>query len=569
MKTSVSVTHSPETFAGHNSRSSDSRRPNVDPEMTQFNIVFRNETLEEAFEKKFGDSVRTHDSAKGRKSRDKIDKKNIGAGKAYLEKMKKDGNQKNKKGEQKRIGEEYIIGLGNMRTHIADRNTKEGRAFIKEVFQAIFDRLEAKFPGLYPYQAWVHLDEFATVGPAYEMGEDGKPLKDENGKYVLAKEQPADLGQKLPGHEHMHFSFIWVGTGYKKGKMPGMEYRYSEKKALENMKILSKDTRGKDGPILLQAEIQKTVAEVIKEYGLERQVMGIHRSHIPVVEEYKVMASTIDMLKEEKNRAQEQIREVTAYTEAVIEQKNAEIEQKNLELSAVQADLDAKDNKIAELESQIDELDTAKDELEAAKSELETVFMDELRQQDETTRQLKTVLDKLDTALETITALDEENLDLDAASLSPQPLEKDLKDLTNFAAVLSGEKTSPQMPEHELDGKEVISIPRGTARRMATCMRTITKLVEAVQPVYNLISTIKQGILSKFRARRRKPDLASVLTPEETRFYEKYHDHKTSLFSQQGEKGIMRLAAIQKKIDAVANINSKPKTRTNENRKTK
>lgn len=168
---------------GHNNREyTDENRPkNIDPTLTENNIIIKQESIEEAYEKLFGESIRQYDEKQTREDR------KYGSAANYLEKISRS--------KQQEPFYEMIGQFGDMFTHgIHTGNEEEAKQMLLEAFKEI----EAKYPQLYFFNVVIHMDE-ATP--------------------------------------HWHADYIPFAHGYKKG----LETRVAMSKSLEQMGFKAND----------------------------------------------------------------------------------------------------------------------------------------------------------------------------------------------------------------------------------------------------------------------------------------------------------------------------------------
>ena len=206
----------------HNNR--DIYAKNVDRERTCNNVTFVRETLEEAYEKLFGDEVRRYN----------IGKKPCRQINDYLEHIR---NSKN--GEKPFY--EVIFQVGNM--YDCAVGTKSGE-MAKEILIEYMEKFSERNPNIYAFNAVLHMDE------------------------------------KTP---HIHLNYIPIARDYKNG----LQIRNSLDKALKQQGIDGKSNVDENSTQNWQEREKQFLGELLKERGHERAPeSGIKRKYRSV-ENYK------------------------------------------------------------------------------------------------------------------------------------------------------------------------------------------------------------------------------------------------------------------------------------------
>lgn len=188
----------------------------VDFSRSHENIYIKQESLEDAYDKLFGEALEKYNAKQKRNDR-KISN--------YLQKVKKDGNLD--------VQREFIVQLGGMEhfnenEEMSAENAQSNREVMGEVLTNYVEDFQQRNPRLYVYNAVVHMDE-ATP--------------------------------------HLHLNVIPVAEGYKKG----LEVQPSFSKALDNQGIISK---GKHQFIDFRNEEVIELEKVLRELGVERKEVG-------------------------------------------------------------------------------------------------------------------------------------------------------------------------------------------------------------------------------------------------------------------------------------------------------
>ena len=220
-KFSTSITKG-EGHLRHNNREIITK--NVDQSRTCYNVTYVKETLEEAYEKLFGEEVRRYNE--GKKPCRQISN--------YLEYI-----QQSKNGEKTFY--EIIVQVGNM--YDCGIGTKNGE-MAKEILDAYMKDFKKRNPNIYVFNAVLHMDE------------------------------------KTP---HIHIDYIPIARGYKQG----LQIRNSLDKALKQQGIDGKSNKKENSTQNWQEKEKKALAKLLEERGHERAPeSGLKRKHRSV-ENYK------------------------------------------------------------------------------------------------------------------------------------------------------------------------------------------------------------------------------------------------------------------------------------------
>lgn len=231
MKVSGSIVNG-SGYIAHNERKF--TRSNVDSERTKNNIVIKNESLEEAYNKLFGASVDEYNSKQKRADR----KKSV---ESYLEEIEKN---KHKKGAEKPFYE-VIIQIGDKDTCNVVNNPEEAER-AKECLLEYVKQWDERNPNLHIFNATLHMDE-ATP--------------------------------------HLHIDYIPVAEGYKQG----LERRNSLSKALEIQGLGKHVSQFNNGAVRWQEQEREALAELGRSYGFEIVEQGVQREHLTVAEYKKLV----------------------------------------------------------------------------------------------------------------------------------------------------------------------------------------------------------------------------------------------------------------------------------------
>lgn len=209
---------------------------NVDIERMKDNINYKDESLNYAYEKCFGDSVRKYNSNQKRNDRKIND---------YLDHIKKSKNKE-------KLFYETIVQVGDKYTNAV--GTEEGKKAI-DILDEYASNFQERNPNLYIFNMKMHLDE-ATP--------------------------------------HLHIDYIPVGTGYKKG----LEKRNSLTKAHQNMGINKGTGKNDNSTMKWQEKEREYLKDVCQKYKVKVIDKNVNREHL-TVDEYKVQVEKIEKLYKE------------------------------------------------------------------------------------------------------------------------------------------------------------------------------------------------------------------------------------------------------------------------------
>ena len=219
-------------YLNHNDRTFFS--DNVDPERTHNNITYASQTVEEAYERLFADSIERYNDRQSRDDRKKSVSK-------YLEQIRSRMHLDN----AEKDFYEQIVTIGNMSDTGILTNPENAEKAVR-----ILDRYAKTFaernPNLCMFHATLHLDE-ATP--------------------------------------HLHIDYIPVATGYKKG----LDTRNSLSKALEQQGFGTNRAKFDNVQIRWQERERAYLTELAQEEGLTIVKKGVNRPQLSV-SEFKALA---------------------------------------------------------------------------------------------------------------------------------------------------------------------------------------------------------------------------------------------------------------------------------------
>ena len=254
---------------------------NVVPERTAWNRIYIQESLRDAYEKCFGQSLRDYNVAQKRKDRQKED---------YLKEIENSGNKE-------KAFYENIVQIGKKTdTPVTDENgmlTEEAKAAI-EVLDCYAKTFQERNPNLYLFNCVMHLDE-ATP--------------------------------------HLHIDYIPVAHGYKNG----MKTRNSLTKAFQQMGFAKAVSRKQNETVAWQEREREYLTELCREQGIEIEVLGVQRDNLSLPE-YKAAMREVEELEQQavvldkRNEALEQQNDDLAQKTAELRGQVQEMEVQNNEL---------------------------------------------------------------------------------------------------------------------------------------------------------------------------------------------------------------------------------------------
>ena len=253
----------------HNNR--DFHHKNVDPERTEDNIIYAQQTLAEAYEQCFGESVRRYNETQTRADR-RIDD--------YYAKLFGEANQNTvaTAANKEKSFYETVVGIGNM--HNAGVGTVDGELVAKCLDEYMYGFL-ARHPNFHIFNAVLHMDE-ATP--------------------------------------HLHINYIPVG--HYSGK--GMDTRNSLSQALKEMGYGT----GKDAINRWRIAEREILKNICREHGIEISEEQKGRGYTLTPDEYKaqIEAEKIQLQQEARQEIEAQrtqLQEEFAVEKPVLEGKVA------------------------------------------------------------------------------------------------------------------------------------------------------------------------------------------------------------------------------------------------------
>lgn len=218
---------------------------NVDKERTENNITYCNENIRNVYHKLFDEAVKKYNAKQTRK--DRIIKN-------YYKKISQESKQE-------KPFAEIIIQIGDKDNMGAE--TENGQ-LAKEILDKYMKGFQDRNPNLYVFSAHLHMDE-ATP--------------------------------------HLHIDFVPFTTGSKRG----LETRVSLKKALESQGF-SGGSRSDTELNQWRNSEKDVLANVMLEYGIEREDKGTHEKH-KSVSEFKrdKLIEEVEMLEDKKQELESDI----------------------------------------------------------------------------------------------------------------------------------------------------------------------------------------------------------------------------------------------------------------------
>lgn len=224
----------------HNNRDFISK--NVVPERTSWNRIYMQESLEQAYEKCFGQALMDYNAAQRRKDRRKEN---------YLKEIENSGNKE-------KTFYENIVQIGKKEdTPVVDENgnlTEEAKLAI-EILEQYAKTFQERNPNLYLFNCVMHLDE-ATP--------------------------------------HLHIDYIPVAYGYK----TGMETRNSLTKALQQMGFAKAVSKKENETVAWQQRERSYLTDLCREKGIDIEVLGIQRDNL-TLPEYKAAMREVEALEQQ------------------------------------------------------------------------------------------------------------------------------------------------------------------------------------------------------------------------------------------------------------------------------
>lgn len=245
----------------HNNRDFISK--NVVPERTSWNRIYMQESLEQAYDKCFGQALQDYNAAQKRKDRRKDN---------YLKEIENSGNKE-------KTFYENIVQIGKKEdTPVVDENgnlTEEAKLAI-EILEQYAKTFQERNPNLYLFNCVMHLDE-ATP--------------------------------------HLHIDYIPVAHGYK----TGMETRNSLTKALQQMGFAKAVSKKENETVAWQQRERAYLTDLCREKGIDIEVLGIQRDSL-TLPEYKAAMREVEALEQQAEEMEIHNRELAAQAGELVRQ---------------------------------------------------------------------------------------------------------------------------------------------------------------------------------------------------------------------------------------------------------
>lgn len=261
----------------HNNRDFISK--NVVPERTTWNRIYIQESLEQAYEKCFGQALRDYNASQKRKDRKKDN---------YLKEIENSGNKE-------KPFYENIVQIGKVTdTAVVDEagNMTEDARVAVEVLEKYAQTFQERNPNLYLFNCVLHLDE-ATP--------------------------------------HLHMDYIPVAHGYK----TGLETRNSLTKAFQQMGFAKAVSKKENETVAWQARERAYLTELCNQHGIEIEVLGVQRDNLSLPE-YKAAMQEVAILEQHAQEMEAHNEELTEQAQKLAEQVDRleEMDKNNQEILA-------------------------------------------------------------------------------------------------------------------------------------------------------------------------------------------------------------------------------------------
>ena len=236
---------------------------NVVPERTAWNRIYIQESLEQAYEKCFGQALRDYNAAQKRKDRRKEN---------YLKEIENSGNKE-------KTFYENIVQIGKKEdTPVVDADgnlTEEAKVAI-EILEQYAKTFQERNPNLYLFNCVMYLDE-ATP--------------------------------------HLHIDYIPVAHGYK----TGMETRNSLTKALQQMGFAKAVSKKENETVAWQQRERSYLSDLCREKGIDIEVLGIQRDNLSLPE-YKAAMQKVEALEQQAEEMEIHNRELATQAGELVRQ---------------------------------------------------------------------------------------------------------------------------------------------------------------------------------------------------------------------------------------------------------
>ena len=239
---------------------------NVDEDRVEWDETYVKESLEDAYEKCFGEAIQEYNDKQTRADRKKTD---------YIDEIRHSKN-----GEH--LFYEDIVQIGTMKdTPVIDEdgNLTEAAKEAISVLDQYAKTFQERNPNLYLFNCVMHLDE------------------------------------KTP---HLHIDYIPVADGYTKG----LSKRNSISKALQGMGIPKAKSKKENEESLWKNREREYIKELCEERGIEIEELGVKRDNYSLPE-YKEIMQEVDDLKVEDELYKTSIEESKERLEAYSEKEDA------------------------------------------------------------------------------------------------------------------------------------------------------------------------------------------------------------------------------------------------------
>jgi hypothetical protein len=236
---------------------------NVVPERTDWNRIYIQESLEQAYEKCFGQALMEYNAGQKRKDRRKEN---------YLKEIENSGNKE-------KTFYENIVQIGKKDdTPVVGADgklTEEAKAAI-EILEQYAKTFQERNPNLYLFNCVMHLDE-ATP--------------------------------------HLHIDYIPVANGYK----TGMKTRNSLTKALQQMGFAKAVSKKENETVAWQQRERAYLTELCQEKGIDVEVLGIQRDNL-TLPEYKAAMRKVEKLEHQAVEIEENNQRLAGQAEKLVDQ---------------------------------------------------------------------------------------------------------------------------------------------------------------------------------------------------------------------------------------------------------
>ena len=245
----------------HNNRDFISK--NVVPERISWNRIYKQESLEDAYEKCFGQALKDYNASQKRKDRKKDN---------YLKEIENSGNKE-------KPFYENVVQIGKvLDTAVVDENgnlTEDAKVAI-EVLEKYAQTFQERNPNLYLFNCVMHLDE-ATP--------------------------------------HLHMDYIPVAHGYK----TGMKTRNSLTKAFQQMGFAKAVSKKENETVAWQARERAYLTELCNEHGIEIEMLGVKRDNLSLPE-YKAAMQEVATLGQQAQEMETHNEELATQAQKLAEQ---------------------------------------------------------------------------------------------------------------------------------------------------------------------------------------------------------------------------------------------------------